>query len=250
MDGYPPPVAIAELDRRSARFHTTRWSDVLKAAEARTAAGEEALSELCAAYWYPLYVRGCGFSAEDAQDLTQGFFARVVENRFLQGADRERGRFRWYLLRSLQNYLRNEMERARAQKRGGGATRVSWDGLEAEQRFRAEPVDTASPDILFDRRWARETLGRAMNRLSEEYEAAGRERLFARLKGYLAGNHGEESYAEAAAGLGLSTAAVRVMVHRLRHRYRELVRWEVAQTVADAREVDDEMRHLAELLAG
>ncbi|MBX3745647.1 MAG: sigma-70 family RNA polymerase sigma factor [Verrucomicrobiae bacterium] len=239
-------------EERSAAFRTTLWSEVLAARDAVVSpVGEQALATLCSTYWYPLYAyaRGCGFSPEDSQDLTQGFFSHWMEDGLLGGIDRERGRFRWFLLRSFQNALRNELERMRALKRGGGRRLVSWDALEGEQRYQAEPVDHTSPDVMYDRRWARATLGRALDRLGIEFAAAGRGELFVALKGYLGASGAGSSYGEVATRLGISMGAVKVTVHRLRQRYRDLVRQEVAQTLADPAEVEDELRHLATLLA-
>lgn len=235
----------------SARFHTTHWSQVLAAGDLNSEGGQEAMAALFTTYWYPLYayVRGCGFSPEDAQDVTQSFFEHWVESDALASADRDRGRFRWFLLKSLRNSLRNEMDRNRAKKRGGGVVPVSWDALEGEQRFKAEPVDEATPDLLFDRRWARAAMGRALERLSEEYSRSGRAVLFQHLKRFLAGHPAAGGYGEIASRLGLSETALKVTVHRMRQRYRDLVRWEVAQTVADPAELDDELRHLLQLLA-
>lgn len=237
----------------SATFKTTHWSGLRSArqGEAGGVSAEEALANLCRDYWYPLYayVRGCHFSPEDAQDITQAFFERLIERDLLAAADPARGRFRWFLLTALQNFLRNEIERAKAQKRGGQCDLVSWDALEAEQRYAAEPTDGGTPDRAFDRSWGRVVLARAMGRLGEEQSSAGRGPVFDELKQCLGAVPGEGLYRGAAERLGLSAAAVKVTVHRLRERYRELVRDEIARTVADPVDVDDELRHLAELLA-
>lgn len=251
MDADHPPAPRTARALPTANFHTTHWSVVLAARDSATPDGQEALATLCQDYWFPLYayVRGCGFSPEDAQDVTQAFFARFVAKEALGHVDRERGRFRWFLLKSFQNFLRNEISRGQAQKRGGGWTQVSWDSLEAENRFQAEPADHATPDVLFDRRWARAAMGRAYDQLAAEFSANGRAILFQQLKKYLAGNASGGSYGEVAARFGLSTSAVKVTVHRLRQRYRELVRSEIARTVANPDDVDDELRHLAQLIA-
>lgn len=224
---------------------------MLAAGDPTSPRGEQALAALCEAYWYPLYayLRGCNFSPADAQDLTQAFFERLMTHDFLSRADRERGRFHWFLLRSLQNFLRNELDRTRARKRGGSVPHVSWDALAAEQRFLAEPVDHVTPDLLFDRCWARAAITRAFDRLSEEFAAADRAPLFDHLKSFLGGREARVPYKEIASRLGISTVAVKVAVHRLRQRYKDLVRNEIAQTLADPSEVDDELRHLARLLA-
>ncbi len=236
----------------SARFHTTQWSQILAARQLSSPEGGAAMAELYRTYWYPLYAytRGCGFSADDSQDLVQAFFARLMESDFLSAADPERGRFRWFLLKSLRNFLRNDIARMQALKRGGGHLHISWDSLEAESRFQAEPVDDASPDKLFDRSWARAAMGRAFERLAEEFAATGRSGLFHHLKKYLAAAAAGSAYREIASQLGLSPVAVKVSVHRLRARYRELIRSEVARTVADPTDIEDELRHLVSLLAG
>jgi RNA polymerase sigma-70 factor (ECF subfamily) len=194
------------------------------------------------------YIRGCGFSHEDAQDTTQSFFASLMEADLLARADRERGRFRWFLLKSLQNFIRNEITRTEAQKRGGGQTLVSWDALEAQQRYAAELIDHGTADVIFDRCWARTLMERALDKLAAEFRRLGRVELFERLKVYLADEAGKGDYARIATELRVSGAAVKVTVHRLRQRYREIIRNEIAHTLDDPAEVDDELRHLAGLL--
>lgn len=237
----------------SSTFKTTHWSNIrsARAGESGGASTAEALAGLCRDYWYPLYayVRGCRFSPEDAQDITQAFFERLIEKDLLAAADPARGRFRWFLLTALQNFLRNEIERAKAQKRGGRCDLVSWDALEAEQQYAAEPADGGTPDRAFDRSWGRVVLARAMGRLKEEQHTAGRGPVFEELKQCLGNVPGEGLYRSAAQRLGLTPVAIKVTVHRMRDRYRELVRDEIARTVADPVDIDDELRHLAELLA-
>lgn len=241
--------ATSEGRAGSACFQTTHWSQIRAAADASRPGAEEALSSVCAAYWYPVYAyaRGCGLSPEDAQDLTQAFFARVIEKSFLAAADATRGRFRWFLLTSLQNFLRNELDRAQALKRGGALPNLSWDALEAEQRFAAEPVESMTPDLLFDRSWALVVMSQSLERLAGEFAANGRAAVFQQLKRYLEGTNAQNGYEEAAECLGISPAAIRVAVHRLRERFRQLVRDEIARTVSDSTEIDDELRHLAHL---
>jgi RNA polymerase sigma-70 factor (ECF subfamily) len=181
--------------------------------------------------------------------MTQSFFATLMEADWLARADRERGRFRWFLLKSLQNFLRNEISRAAAQKRGGGKNVMSWDALEAEQRYAAEMIDHGTADVIFDRRWARTLMEQAMEKLSGEFTRSARRELFERLKVYLGREAREGEYASIAAELGLSLAAVKVTVHRMRLRYRETIRSEIAQTVNDPAEVEGELRHLAQLLS-
>ena len=250
MEREPESEGSRGLWRRK-NFHTTHWSAVLAAGDRHAPNCEQALAALCRTYWYPLYgyVRGCGFSPEDAQDITQSFFCRLIEVDLLARANRDRGRFRWFLLKSLQNFLRNEITRAGAQKRGGGRDVVSWDAMEAEQRYAAELVDPGSADLIFDRRWARAIMEQALDKLSGEFSRSGRRELFERLRHYLACEAREGEYVNIASELGLSTAAVKVTVYRVRQRYREIIRSEIAHTVSDPAEVDDELRHLAQLLS-
>lgn len=214
-------------------------------------AGQEALAGLCRRYWYPLYayVRGCGFSPEDAEDTTQAFFLHVLEGDLVSRADDRRGRFRWFMLRCLQNFLRNRIAAGQAVKRGGGTEVVSWERVEAERRYACEPLDGSTPDRLFDLAWARSTVSLAFRRLSEEFAGSGRRVLFEALQPGLLGGALGLSYEELAQRLGISVSAVKVAMHRLRQRFRELVRAEVGSGVMDPAEVDDEFRHLIELLA-
>ncbi len=222
-------------------FAATRWSVVLAAQDpVRT---KVALEELCRAYWYPLYayVRRRGHSAEDAQDLTQAFFARLLEKNWLQAVAPEKGRFRAFLLVALKHFLANEWDKARARKRGGGAMPVV---LEAETRYQREPRDELTPDRLFDRQWALALLEIVLNRLGEEHDTPEKRRLFEALRGTLTGDQPEAGYAAVARQLGVNEGAVKVAVHRLRKRYRELLRAEIAQTVSDPGQVADELRSL------
>jgi RNA polymerase sigma factor (sigma-70 family) len=228
------------------RFATTRWSVVVAAGQ--KAGGEDAraaLETLCRAYWYPLYVyaRRKGHAAEDAADLVQGFFASLLERRAVGRADRERGRFRSFLLASMDHFIANEWRRATAQKRGGGAVMVGLDFDDGERRYDLEPSHHLTPDRVYERRWALTLIDAAMARLRDEYEARGRGDLFAELAGLISGER-DEAYAGVAGRLGMSEGAVKVAVHRLRKRCRELLRDEVAQTVAGEADVDDELRHL------
>ncbi len=208
----------------------------------------KALEELCRAYWYPLYafVRNRGYSSSDAQDLTQSFFARLIETGGFASADPERGRFRSYLLGAMKHFLANEWRRAQALKRGGGATFVELDALEPEARYALEPALSTDPDAGFDRQWAQESIARALEKLQAELETSGKGELFEALKGSLTGE--EPARGETAARLGMTEGAVKVAVHRLRKRYRELLRAEIAETVSDPSDVDDEMRHLVDAL--
>jgi RNA polymerase sigma-70 factor (ECF subfamily) len=222
-------------------FANTRWSVVLAAQDpVRT---KTALGELYQTYWYPLYayVRRRGYSAEDAQDLTQAFFARLLEKNWLDAVAPEKGRFRAFLLAALKHFLANEWDKAQAQKRGGGLVPVS---LDAETRYQREPRDELSPDRLFDRQWALALLETVLNQLRAEHDTNDKRRLFEALRGTLTGDQPEAGYAELGRQLGLNEGAIKVAVHRLRKRYRELLRAEIAQTVSDPGQVAEELRSL------
>ena len=211
-----------------------------------------ALETLCRTYWYPLYayVRRQGQSPHDAQDLTQEFFARLLQKDYLKAAAREKGRFRTFLLVALKRFLANEWDRLRAQKRGGGVQSVSLDTELAEQRYLVEPVEGASADRVFERRWALTLLDRTMARLREEFARAGKESDFNHLKTCLTADRGEISYATIAGALGMSESTARVAVHRLRRRFRELFREEIAHTVSQPEDIEEEVRYLMSVLAG
>ena len=231
-------------------FATTRWSLVLDAGTALTPRGHAALSTLCELYWYPLYsyLRRRGHTAEDAQDLTQGFFARLLEKHTLNVVDRSRGRFRSFLLSSLDHYVSNERDRSRAQKRGSGTPPISLDVATAEDRYVREPADPLTPERIFDRNWALAVLDRVLNRLRAELHEAGKDDLFENLKGYLTGDQAAGSYHVVGASLGLTEGALKVAVHRLRRRYRALLYDEIAQTVATPEEVELELQYLIEAI--
>lgn len=231
-------------------FAATRWSIVVRAGRNDTPRARRALATLCQAYWYPLYaqVRRRGYSAHDAQDLTQAFFARLLEHGTLAAADPQRGRFRSFLLGSLKHFMVDEWSRARALKRGGGREIVSLDLAAAEMRLGAEPADRGSPDKAFDRQWALALLDTVLHRLEAEYDRAARSELFAVLKPTLAGPRESQPYAELATRLGLNEGAVKVAVHRLRKRYRELLQEEIADTVASPADEMDELHHLFRVL--
>lgn len=216
-----------------------------------TAKAEAALETLCRTYWYPLYayVRRQGQTAHDAQDLTQEFFARMLESKYLQLADRERGRFRSFLLKSLQHFLINEWVRGQAQKRGGGARMIALDEEIAERLYQQEPTAYVTAEVLYDKRWATTLLGRAMDRLGADYGASGKGELFAVLKPQILVEGSGEVYRELAVQTGMSEGATKVAMHRLRQRFREAVRAEVAQTVATPAEVDEELRFLMAAVA-
>ncbi|MBL9116980.1 MAG: sigma-70 family RNA polymerase sigma factor [Verrucomicrobiaceae bacterium] len=229
-------------------FHTTRWSVVLAAQYGGDASrAHRAMSELCRDYWYPLYafVRRRGHAPHDAQDLTQAFFATMMETK-ATAADPKRGRFRSYLLGALKHFLANDFHRANAQKRGGGQQLVEWDALEPEARYALEPEAQTDADALYDRRWALDVLDRAMKRLRAEFAAKRDEATFEALKGTLTGE--EVPREELANRLGMTEGALKVAVHRLRQRYREVLRAEIAETVNSPDEIEDEMRHLVAVL--
>jgi DNA-directed RNA polymerase specialized sigma24 family protein len=250
MMGRERVEAPSAVDRQPL-FTTTHWSVVLAAANAATPEAAAAMEWLCRAYWYPLYayVRRRGHGHEDAQDLTQAFLLQLLERKSFARVDRDRGRFRSFLLAGLNYFLADEQDRASAQKRGGGQPVLSFDAPTAEQRYRLEPVDHLSPDKLFECQWALALLDRVLARLEQEFSEAGKADLFQRLRAFLVAGTGEETYADAAAGLGLTGDAFKKAVHRMRQRYYELFREEIAQTVADAAEVEDEMRHLCAVMA-
>jgi RNA polymerase sigma-70 factor (ECF subfamily) len=231
-------------------FTTTHWSVVLAARQSASPDAERALERLCRTYWYPLYafVRRQGRNAEDAQDLTQGFFARLLEKEYLRLADPARGRFRTFLLASLNAFLAEAHRHVHRLKRGGGQTFISWDALTVEQRYLAESRDESTAEALYEARWALTLLETVLGRLGTELASAGKDRLFAELKGHLWGEPNAASYTELAPRLGLSEGALKVAVHRLRRRFRQLLREEVARNVADPAEVDEELRHLVAVL--
>jgi RNA polymerase sigma factor (sigma-70 family) len=233
-------------------FVTTRWSVVLSAGGEESPEATHALEHLCQAYWFPLYahVRRLGNQPADAEDLTQAFFEKLLEKDWLASVDRERGRFRNFLLSSLKHFLANEWDKARAQKRGGHVTIVPLDAPAGETRLQQEPSTAAAPDREFDRRWALAVLEAVLSRLENEYRDAGKSKLFDQLKVTIGGDRSEIHYADLSRDLGMSEGSVRVAAHRLRQRYRELLRAEIAQTVATEAEVEDELRYLFAALSG
>jgi RNA polymerase sigma factor (sigma-70 family) len=232
-------------------FVTTHWSLVgaVKPDEVSQTRAREALEELCRAYWYPLYafVRSRGYSAVDAQDLTQSFFARFIETDGFASADRERGRFRSYLLGAMKHFLANEWHRAQTQKRGGQVRFIEWDALDPEARYAGASKQSDNPEHLFDREWALETITGALQALRYEMAKAGKSEQFDALKGSLSGQD-ESPRAQIAARLDMSEGAVKVAVHRLRQRYRTLLRAAIAQTVSNEADLDEEMGYLVEIL--
>jgi len=233
------------------RFTTTRWSLVGQARldQGSVARARTALDELCRLYWYPLYafVRNRGHSATDAQDLTQGFFAKLLETDGLASAEQGRGRFRSYLLGAMKHFLANEWHRAQTQKRGGEFRFIEWDPFELEARYSRSTLRPASPEVLFDREWALEIVSRALKTLRDEMSRSGKAEQFEALKGSLTGR-AEHSRSEIAALLGMNEGAVKVSIHRLRGRYRVLLREAIAETVDNQADLEDEMRYLASVL--
>jgi RNA polymerase sigma-70 factor (ECF subfamily) len=234
------------------QFTTTHWSAVLTARNKDSSKAPAALAELCQTYWYPLYayIRRRGNNPTDAEDLTQGFFEQFLAKDYLSDLTPGRGRFRSFLLAALKHYLANEWDRAQTRKRGGGRALVSLDAQDAEARYRFEPVEHVTPDRLFEKRWALAVLERVLARLREEFMAAEKGALFEELKGFLSADLPEGSYAGVAARTGLKEGTVKVAVHRLRRRYGELLRAQIADTVDRPEAVEDELRYLISVLAG
>ena len=247
MTSSDPPNPNAPL---ASEFATTRWSLVLQAGNRADQQADAALQSLCQRYWFPLYayVRRRTADVHEAQDLTQDFFARLLEKNVLASASPERGRFRSFLLASLKNFLLNEWDRAHAQKRGGGRVCLSLDWDEGESRIGLEPSHELTPERLFERQWTLTLLEHVVSQLQAEFVAAGKERHFELLKGTLVGDRTEQSYSDIAIELGMTEESARQAAHRLRKRYRELLRDEVSQTVAEPGEVDEEIRRLFETL--
>jgi len=229
-------------------FATTHWSVVLAAGKSGSSDAAQALEKLCGTYWYPLYayVRRWGRSPEDAQDMTQEFLTRLLTTHALGTVHPAKGRFRSFLLASLNHFLANERDKARAQKRGGGQAVISLDA--AETRYRAEPSGCLSPERIFERHWALTLLAQVTARLCEDYHTAGKGQLYEALQIYLTGEKGLAPYRETAEQLGLNVDAVKKAVERLRRRYGELLREEIAHTVSSPAEVDEEIRYLRTVL--
>jgi RNA polymerase sigma factor (sigma-70 family) len=230
------------------QFPTTRWTLVVTAGEPHRKEASSALVSLCENYWYPLYayLRRCGYPADQAQDLTQGFFVRVLEGRYLDRADPEKGRFRSFILTSLKFFVADEGDRDRAQKRGGGMVE-SLEFSSGEERYQREPAHDETPERIFERRWALSVLDRVVEKLRNEFVHHGRPEHFERLKVFLLGQS-DAPYATLAREMNTSEGALKVAIHRLRKRYRDLLRQEVADTVANPAEVESELRFLAAVL--
>jgi RNA polymerase sigma-70 factor (ECF subfamily) len=243
------PITSVSVDRVR-NFATTHWSLVLAAGDAKSSQAKEYLEKLCRTYWYPLYayVRRKGYQPDDARDLTQEFFARLLARNYLSVADRNRGKFRSFLLASLEHFLAREWTKARAQKRGGGKAVGSLDMMDAEDHYLLEPSHELTAEKIFDRRWATTLLDQAMSQLRRECMDSGKGELFAKVEGSLSGQPSDATYAEIAVALDKSEGAIKVAVHRLRQRYGELVRAELAQTVAAPEEADEELKYLFAVL--
>jgi RNA polymerase sigma factor (sigma-70 family) len=233
------------------QFPTTHWSAVLAARAQGSPQATAALAELCQAYWYPLYayIRRRGNNPTDAEDLTQGFFARLLEKNYIGDVTPGVGRFRCFLLASLKHFLANEWDRAQAGKRGGGKVIISLDDQDAETRYQFEPVEKGTPETLFEQRWALTVLERVLARLRKEFVATEKAELFDQLKVFLSTDQPDCSYAEIAAHTGLKEGTVKVAVHRLRRHYGELLRAEISNTMSQPNEVEDEVRHLISVLS-
>jgi RNA polymerase sigma-70 factor (ECF subfamily) len=242
----PPRRHPDSVQERAGRFATTHWSVVLAAGRETPSEARDALASLCEAYWYPLYafVRQRGFNSNDAQDLTQAFFTRLLEKRSLAAVDPAQGKFRSFLLVCMKNFLANEWDWSHAKRRGGGQTILSMETGMAEQRYLVESADCLTPERLFERRWALTILERALDRLRNFCVAAGKEKQFDHLQVYLGGKSGAPTYREMAAELDMTEDAVKTAVHRLRHRYRRELRAEIALTVGEPDQIDDEIRDL------
>lgn len=227
-------------------FATTHWTVVLAVGRQRSPQAARALEELCRTYWFPLYayIRRHGHTKEDAEDLTQAFFARLLEKNSFASLDSEKGKFRAFLLASLKHFLANEWDKVQAQKRGGGNANLSLDWQTADTKFQVADVNEPSPDKAFDREWALALLARVIERLQAECVADGKAKLFEQLKTFLMAGQAEAAQRDVANSLGMEEGAVRVAVHRLRKRYRQLLRDEIANTLADTTMVDEEMRAL------
>ena len=233
-------------------FPSTHWSVVLAAHSDDPARARDALEQLCTVYWYPLYafLRRRGHQPPDAEDLVQGFIEHLLQRQFFQAADRDKGRFRSYLIASLNHFLADAAARAGRLKRGAGKPLLSLDAVSAERRYALEPVDPGDPEQLFERRWALTLLDTVLQRLEKEAAESGRANLFLQIKGVLLGERSAVPYAELGPQLGLGEAALAVTVLRLRRRFRELVREEIAHTVSSPVEIEEEMRHLFQVLGG
>ncbi|HRI11923.1 MAG TPA: sigma-70 family RNA polymerase sigma factor [Verrucomicrobiota bacterium] len=244
-------VSPSEATEPQRYFATTHWSVVLTAGQSNPSRANLALEELCQTYWYPLYayVRRRGYSAHDAQDLTQGFFACLLERQSLANADPHKGRFRSFMLGAMNYFLASEGAKLQTQKRGGGHQMLPLDLAAAEQRFDLESADHAAPDNAFDKEWATALLDKVLSQLEQDYRREQKIQLFDTLKQTLAGARESQPYATLAAQLNMNEGAVKTAVHRLRKRYRELLQAEIANTVTSPEEVKTEMSYLFKVMA-
>lgn len=246
-----PTRPISSIPARHSVFVTTRWSMVLAATRNDSTQSRDALARLCQVYWYPLYgyVRRRGYAVHDAQDLTQAFFEQLLARQSLVSADPNLGRFRSFLLAAMNNFLISEWKKGMAQKRRGACNMLSLDLAAAEERFDLEPADNAAPDKIFEKQWATTLLAEVLNRLDREYQDEGKSDLFSALKQTLMGLRESQPYGELASRLDMNENAIKVAVHRLRKRYRELIRDEIANTLGPTEDVDSEMRYLFKVLS-
>jgi RNA polymerase sigma-70 factor (ECF subfamily) len=246
----PENDSVLSPEAKSQWFATTHWTMVVSAASQSSPEAGEALEKLCSVYWYPLYgyVRRKGYEIEEAKDLTQQFFLRLLQGHRLALADQSRGRFRTFLLTALHHFLVNEWIKRNREKRGGANQFVPLLTEDPENSYAAEPADGCTPETMYERRWAATVMSQAFNRLRTGY-SGDRARLFEALKPFVWGEKSDSSQAEIASALGLSGGAVRTAIHRLRQSYREFLRAEIAQTVATPEEVDDELRHLIAIVS-
>ena len=249
--GQSDPLMIPEHRPDGGRtFSTTQWTVVLGARDPASAESAAALEHLCRSYWHPLYffARRKGSSPEDAQDSVQGFFEKLLEKEYLKSVARDKGRFRTFLLTAFSHFLANEWDSRHRTKRSGGATVISLDGIDAEERYRLEPADLLTPEKLFDRSWAETVVNLVTARLESELADSGEAKRFDALQSCLRGHTGDEGYAALGTKLGLSEGGVKTVVRRMRLRFAALLREELAQTLANPADVDTEMRHLLEAL--
>ncbi len=236
----------------SGRFMTTRWTMVVSAAGPQSPTSRQALEYLCRRYWFPLYafIRRQGAGPQEAEDLTQGFLARLLEKRYLEQVDRSRGRFRTFLLTSLSHYLSNERDKTRAVKRGSGRPLVSFDAADAETRYLRQPVDTRSPEADFERKWAMTVLEIAIEKVRHQMLDAGRAELFESLKQCLSGQSDASTYAAIGRSLGMTEEAVKAAALRMRRKFRQAIREEIARTVEGPQNIDEEIKNLLNALSG
>jgi DNA-directed RNA polymerase specialized sigma24 family protein len=245
--GFSEPMYASS--NLNAQFTTTHWSVVLAAGSGSSPEAQAALGRLCQSYWYPIYafVRRQGFNAHDSEDVVQGFLAHLLARPFLRGVACENGKFRSFLLASLRNFMADQRDKSSALKRGAGQPVISFDSEEAASLYASEPVNTLSPDKLLERRWAMTLLERAQARLKDEYAVAGKQQLFEKLRQFNATSEAAPLYRELATELDMPENTLKSLIHRMRQRYRQLLREEVAQTVSTAAEVDDEIRYLLQV---